>query len=134
MLSCAHQVLIKLKTDLQQFLEKAAAAERVAVHSSAGGSSSSSGASSSGHDVPHADETRSSSLRDKSSQAPAEIVEEIAEVGSDTPAAGGRTVLDSDHPFANVAIWQLPVMPLFFEADRPAAKQLAKELMAVLKA
>jgi hypothetical protein len=48
-------------------------------------------------------------------------------------AAGSRQVLDSNHPFAQVAIWQLPVMPLFFEADRPAAKQLAKELMTALK-
>jgi hypothetical protein len=53
--------------------------------------------------------------------------------GDSTEAAGSRQALDSNHPFAQVAIWQLPVMPLFFEADRPAAKQLAKELMTALK-
>jgi hypothetical protein len=52
----------------------------------------------------------------------------------EAPAAGSsRQVLDSDHPFANVAVWQLPVVPLFFEADRPSAKELAKQLMAALK-
>jgi hypothetical protein len=55
--------------------------------------------------------------------------------GQQEAAAAGnsRQVLDSDHPFANVAIWQLPVVPLFFEADRPSAKELAKQLMAALK-
>lgn len=52
----------------------------------------------------------------------------------ETPAASSKPVLDVDHPFANVAIWQLPVMPLFFEADRTAAKQLAKDLMVALQA
>jgi hypothetical protein len=39
-------------------------------------------------------------------------------------------VLPDGHPYATAAIWQLPARPLFFEVDRTAAKQLAKDLMA----
>lgn len=41
--------------------------------------------------------------------------------------------LDADHPFCTVAIWQLPVLPLFFAAERSTAKLVAKELVEVLK-
>jgi hypothetical protein len=47
-------------------------------------------------------------------------------------AAGGRKreVLADDHPFANVAVWQLAPAPLFFEGPRAAAKELAKLVVA----
>jgi hypothetical protein len=113
------QVLIQLKADLQQLLEKAAAAEQFAAHSSV---SISSGGQSN-------DSSAAASSSDSSSTPGAEQ----ADSHQEAPAASSRPVLDGDHPFANVAIWQLPVMPLFFEADRTAAKQLAKDLMAALK-
>lgn len=113
------QVLIKLKADLQQLLDKAAAAERAAAHISESTSSS----------AQSSDASAVASSSDSSSMPGTEQ----ADTHQEAPAASSRPVLDGDHPFANVAIWQLPVMPLFFEADRTAAKQLAKDLMVALK-
>lgn len=116
------QVLIKLKADLQELLDKAAAAERVGTPSSFDGSSSSSS---------HADGLHTSSSHPQpGASSSAGAAEEDDGQGS---TSSSRQTLDSDHPFANVAIWQLPVVPLFFEADRPVAKQLAKDLMDALK-
>ncbi len=39
-------------------------------------------------------------------------------------------MLADDHPFANVAVWQLAPAPLFFEGPRAAAKELAKLVVA----
>jgi hypothetical protein len=114
------QVLIQLKADLQQLLDKAAAAERAAAHSSAS--------------LSRSDQSSDSSAAASSSDNSSILGMDPTDSDQETPAASSRQVLDGDHPFANVAIWQLPVMPLFFEADRTAAKQLAKDLMVALKA
>lgn len=117
---CLPQVLIKLKADLQELLDKAAAAQRVDTPSSSGSSSG------------HADglHTSSSHPQPETSSSAGSAEDEPAEGQGST---GSRQTLDSDHPFANVAIWQLPVVPLFFEADRPISKQLARDLMDALK-
>lgn len=120
---CLPQVLIKLKVNLQELLDKAAAAERVDTPSSSGSSSSG-----------HADglHTSSSHPQPETSSSAGSAEDEPAE-GDGQGSTSNRQTLDSDHPFANVAIWQLPVVPLFFEANRPVAKQLARDLMDVLK-
>lgn len=109
-----------MKADLQQLLDRAAAAE---IAASQGHGSSSISSSSSSNGVAAASEA-----------AGLDADSTVLGGQQEAPAAGSsRQVLDSDHPFANVAIWQLPVVPLFFEADRPSAKELAKQLMAALK-
>ena len=41
----------------------------------------------------------------------------------------GRKRLASSSPLA--PIWTVPAEPIFFDADRPTAKQLAKSLVAI---
>jgi hypothetical protein len=104
------QELLKLKADLQQLAEAAAQQD-----GSSNGSSSSTveaqAQSGSASEAAADDEAESSSSSSRRQQA-----------------------LDEDHPFATSAIWQLPVLPLFFEADRTAAKALAKTLHTELAA
>lgn len=122
------QVLKKLKDDLQHLLDKAAAADCRATSSSGGSSSRTDTADA--VDGSKRDVVLSPAGQPVDQQQPG-----AHDSDTEEPApVPGRQTLDSDHPFANVAIWQLPVMPLFFEADRTAAKQLAKDLMEALKA
>jgi len=51
--------------------------------------------------------------------------------GSGAGAGARREVLEDGHPYATVAVWQLPATPLFFESSRAAAKDLAKELASI---
>ncbi|KAF8071014.1 hypothetical protein HT031_001095 [Scenedesmus sp. PABB004] len=111
------QELLRLKAALAALLDAAAAAEAGAASGSDGAGTSSSSGSSSGSSGDGA-------------EAGAAAGDPGGEAG-DGPALGGRrrgASLPDDHPFALAAIWQLPVLPLFFEADRPVAKDLAKEL------
>jgi hypothetical protein len=68
-------------------------------------------------------------------QATAPPPEQREDVGMPAGEAGDggnvprrREVLPDDHPYATLAIWQLPPRPLYFEAERPLAKELAKHL------
>jgi len=125
------QVLKKLKDDLQHLLDKAAVADSRATSNNGGSSAGSSSR------IDAADAVGGSKHDVGLSPAGQPVDQQQAgahDSDMEEPAAvPGRQTLDSDHPFAKVAIWQLPVMPVFFEADRTAAKQLAKDLMEALK-
>jgi hypothetical protein len=108
--AAASQELLRLKTELQQLLDAAAQQD---------GGSSSEATKLEGHDIS------------------ASELEEDSEAGSRSSSSSSskrQQALDEDHPFATSAIWQLPVLPLFFEADRTAAKGLAKTLHTELAA
>lgn len=117
------QVLIGLKSELQQLLEQAATIDRsrgAAAGSQAGHEHVTDAASSSS--------THTGNGTDSSTSSDIHLRGDVSGAGS----KAGKQFLDDDHPFACAAIWQLPVMPLFFEAERPVTKQLAKDLMHVL--
>jgi hypothetical protein len=106
----AHvQELLQLKAQLQDLLDRAAAAEAAAA---------------------------SSSSVQQPQQSQDEAAAAAAAAAAARPPEGRAQGLEEDHPFARVAIWQLPVVPLFFEAetqhDRTAAKQLARDLTEAL--
>ncbi len=101
--------LLKRKAALQQLLDAAAAADEAATAVASGSSSNGSG----GEADDDTGEASASGCAD-----------------ADGASAGWqrREVLPEDHPFAVAAIWQIPVMPLFFSTDRSGAKTLAKAL------
>lgn len=103
-------MLLQLKAQLQKLLDSAA------------------GADSSGANLSADQLTGSSEISDGSSAAAEE--QEVASVTSSRK----QEVFNEDHPFVNVAIWQLPVMPLFFAIERTAAKALAKTISESLGA
>jgi hypothetical protein len=105
------QELLRLKADLQQLLESAAEQEG----SSSNGNSSSTAVGTDGHAAQPLETATDDECESRSSS-------------SSSSSSRRQQALDEDHPFATSAIWQLPVLPLFFEADRTAAKVLAKTL------
>jgi hypothetical protein len=132
----AHvQVLMQRKAGLQLLLEQAAAAERastsqggpsdaVAAGVAAAATAAPAPAPAAAERDPDADGSNCSSSSSSSSSS---STSEAA--AAQPPASKSASRLEEDHPFAQVAIWRLPVVPLFFEAERPVAKQLAKDLM-----
>jgi hypothetical protein len=109
------QELLKLKADLQQLAEAAAHQD-----GSSNGSSSSFTAEAL-HGI-------------HSGSSPETEADDDAVSNSTSSSSRRQQTLDEDHPFATSAIWQLPVLPLFFEADRTSAKGLAKTLHTQLAA
>lgn len=100
------QVLLKLKSRLQQLQEWEQEQQQpgqAASSSSSGGSSSSSSAQ-----------------------------EDGAADGSSTSSTSGRLIADETHPFCKAAIWQIAPQPLFFAAQRSVAKDFAKAVVRAL--
>lgn len=127
----ALQDLLKLKADLQQLLDAAAGQETKQHECSSSTGSSDSNSSSAGleeHQQQH-------HMQDASAPTDIDIHSQPSRSNSSSTGAGRKQqMLPEDHPFANAAIWQLPVLPLFYQADRTTAKDLARNLSSTLAA
>ncbi len=102
------QILLKLKSRLQQLQEW----EQEQQQPRQAASSSSSSSSSSAQEDGAADGSSSSS--------------------SSGGGGSGRLIPDEMHPFCKAAIWQIAPQPLFFEAQRSVAKDFAKAVVRAL--
>jgi len=126
------QELLRRKEQLQQLLTRAAEVE-AAVHRDSHEYGRDMEPSCAGSDTTA---TRVQPAAAAAAAAMAAVMMAVRAAGSDSSSNDSRRrkeeSLKEDHPFACAAIWQIPALPLFYSAERPMAKELAKQLSSAL--